>query len=348
MSTALVPVREARPALTLVKPPSSVANILATWYAGKSPQTLRSYVADLARFATFLSERLAVVPPLSATEALDRLFATDSATAHGVVLEFRAAMLDRNRAPATINRALATLRSVSKLARMLGVVNGNWYLEVGGVAPERRRDTRGPTTGDVQRMIAATAGDTETALRDAAIVTTFFGLGLRVSELCALTLEETDLPRGTVWVKGKGRRERELLPLSAPVVTALRAYVRLRGSAPGPLFKSRSRRRGRDAGGAATTRLHPSSVLAIVSRLGRQIGRHVWCHALRHTAITEAIVQGQRQGIGLDQIRAFSRHRAIATMLIYRDEHDRAATHRQLVEVVGASLTVAAAPKERL
>jgi hypothetical protein len=43
---------------------------------------------------------------------------------------------------------------------------------------------------------------------------------------------------------------------------------------------------------------------------------------LRHTAITTAIEKGQRAGIGLDQIRAFSGYRSLSTMLIYRDEHD--------------------------
>jgi hypothetical protein len=72
-----------------------------------------------------------------------------------------------------------TLRSVSKLARMLGLVQGGWYLEVPGVKAERRRDTRGPAVEDIRRMLAATAGDTETATRDAAIVVVLFALGLQ-------------------------------------------------------------------------------------------------------------------------------------------------------------------------
>jgi integrase len=73
--------------------------------------------------------------------------------------------------------------------------------------------------------------------------------------------------------------------------------------------------------------------------VGRRVGVRVWCHALRHTAITTAIERGQQAGVGLDQIRAFSRHRTLATMLIYRDEHDRMATQRQLADVVAATLT---------
>jgi integrase len=313
-------------------------SILEAWRAGKSPNTMRSYEHDLEAFGRFLSAGLAIVPPLSIEAALDRLFREDSASAHGIVLSFRASMLEANLAPASINRALATLRSISKLARMLGVVRGGWYLEVPGVKAERRRDTRGPAVEDVRRMLEATAGDTETETRDYAIVVTLFCLGLRVSELCGLNLEETDLARTTAWIRGKGRRERELVPLPAAVVTALRRYLAHRGgTGQGPLFLSRSRRGTRDG----SQRLHARSVLRLVAELGERAGVRVWCHALRHTAITEAIIGGQRAGLGIDQITAFSRHRTLATLLVYRDERDRTGVQRQLADVVAATLTAA-------
>jgi hypothetical protein len=81
------------------------------------------------------------------------------------------------------------------------------------------------------------------------------------------------------------------------------------------------------------------TVLRIVEDLGRRVGVRVWCHALRHSAITTAIIGGQQAGVGLDQIRAFSRHATLATMLVYRDTHDQAAVHRQLADVVAASLS---------
>ena len=109
-----------------------------------------------------------------------------------------------------------------------------------------------------------------------------------MSELCGLTLEETDLARDTTWITGKGRRERELVPLPGAVVEALRRYLGYRGAVgQGPLFVTRSRR-GRDGSG----RLHKRSVLRIVDELGRRVGVPVWCHALRHSAITAAIERG--------------------------------------------------------
>jgi integrase/recombinase XerC len=126
-----------------------------------------------------------------------------------------------------------------------------------------------------------------------------------------------------------------MVPLPAPVVEALQRYLRHRGgTARGPLFLTRSGR----ISATGEHRLQTRSVLRIVRKLGQRTGLHVWCHGLRHTAITTAIEQGQKAGIGLDQIRHFSRHRTLATMLIYRDEHDREAVQKTLADVVAATL----------
>lgn len=305
--------------------------ILRAWFEGKAEHTIRSYQHDLEDFALFLSRALGISPTLKPTEALSKLFRQSSPSAHEVVLAFRHHLASAHLSAASINRHLATLRSVTKLGRMLGMMT--WYLEVPGVKAERRRDTRGPSIADVQRLLDATTGDTEADTRDYAIITVLFCLGLRVSELAGLTLEETDLARGNTWIKGKGRRERELIPLPAPVVDAIRRYLVHRGSTAGPLFQSRGNR-----GKARDGRLETRSVLRIVRELGQRIGLHVWCHGLRHASITTAIERGQQAGVGLDQIRTFSRHRSLATMLIYRDDHDREQTHRTLADVVASAL----------
>ncbi len=45
----------------------------------------------------------------------------------------------------------------------------------------------------------------------------------------------------------------------------------------------------------------------------------VWPHALWHTAITTAVEAAPAAGISLDEIRQFSRHKNINTLLVYRD-----------------------------
>lgn len=47
----------------------------------------------------------------------------------------------------------------------------------------------------------------------------------------------------------------------------------------------------------------------------------------------------RQAGLGLDQIRAFSRHRTLQTMLAYRGAREQMAMQRQLADVVAGSLT---------
>lgn len=306
--------------------------ILRAWREGKSEHTVRSYQHDCEDFALYLSRALGMSPPMSVETALSKLFQQSSPSAHEIVLGFRHHLASANLSAASINRHLATLRSVTKLGRMLGMMS--WYLEVPGVKAERRRQTAGPRLEDIRRMLAATKGDTEGETRDYAIVVTFYCLGLRVSELCGLTLQETDLDSGTAWIRGKGRQEKELVPLPALVVEAIRRYLTYRGTVPGPLYQTRGNR-GKSRNGHLETR----SVLRIVRELGQRVGLHVWCHGLRHSSITQAAELGQRAGLGLDKIRAFSRHRTIATLMIYVDEHDRALTQKTLGDLVAGTLT---------
>lgn len=334
---ALIRGRDARtklppPVLTIAGGRRHTAEtILRAWFEGKSPHTIAAYKHDLEEFALFFSRALGMSPPMRIHEAISRVFQQSSPSAHEIVLAFRSYLQDVHLSTASVSRHVATLRSVTKLGRMLGMIT--WAIELPGVRIERRRRTAGPTVEDIQHMLAATSGDTEAETRDAAIITVFYCLGLRVSELCGLKLDETDLRHGNAWILGKGRREKELVPLPAPVVTAIRRYLAHRGTAPGPLFRTRGAR-GKNRNGALETR----SVLRIVRRLGQRVGLHVWCHGLRHTSITQAAELGHRAGLGLEKIRAHSRHANIATLSVYLDDHNKRGTQRTLAELVASTL----------
>jgi hypothetical protein len=150
-STALVKGREARSALparlTIASGRQHTAEtILRAWFEGKAEHTIRSYRHDLADFALYLSRALGVSPPMGVNDTLTRLFKQSAPSAHEVVLGFRGWMLSAHLSAASVNRHLATLRSVSKLGRMLGMMT--WYLEVPGVKAEKRRNTMGPAVAE--------------------------------------------------------------------------------------------------------------------------------------------------------------------------------------------------------
>jgi integrase len=305
--------------------------IWRAWAQNKSPHTVSAYYDDLENFAAFFSRALGISPRLKPLEAMTKLFQQSAPSANEIAIHFQSYLQGARLSSGTVNRHISTLRSLTKLARMLGLIT--WMIEIPNVRHERRRSTLGPTVAQVRQMLAATSGESEPETRDAAIITVLYCLGLRVAELCALDWRDIDLDAGTAWILGKGRREKELVPLPAPVLSAIRRYLVYRGTAAGPLFQSRGNR-GKHRDGRLETR----SVLRIVRELGQKVGLHVWCHGLRHTSITTAAEQGQRVGLGLDKIRAHSRHANLATLTTYLDDHDRHGTKQTLADLVGRAL----------
>ena len=119
-----------------------------------------------------------------------------------------------------------------------------------------------------------------------------------------------------MWVSGKGRAEKEVLSLPETTQEAIRAWLRVRGTESGPLFLTLGPRRNRQR---SRRRFTSRSSHRIVSELGEQAGTKVWPHGLRHTAITSAVEAAQENGVTLDEVRQFSRHKNINTLLVYRD-----------------------------
>ncbi|MGQ0562180.1 MAG: site-specific integrase, partial [Gemmatimonadota bacterium] len=78
------------------------------------------------------------------------------------------------------------------------------------------------------------------ALRDLAILETFYASGMRLSELQGLDMDDLDLITDQVKVRGKGRKER-IVPLGTAAVKALRNYE-LRRTEVAPLGPLRDRR----------------------------------------------------------------------------------------------------------
>jgi integrase len=72
--------------------------------------------------------------------------------------------------------------------------------------------------------------------------------------------------------------------------------------------------------------------------LAERVGLHVWCHGLRHTSITQAAELGQKAGLGLDKVRAHSRHANLATLTVYIDDRNRQGTKRTLADLVASTI----------
>src|SRR4051794_12832088 len=218
-------------------------------------------------------------------------------------------MIERGLPVTTINRRLATLRSLVKLTNTHGLVT--WTLSVENVPVQSYRDTGGPDRDGLRAMLeAAGAQPGPKGLRDVALLRLLHDLGLCRSEAVRLDVEDVDLPGNRISILGRGRsQKKELVSLPEPTRVALAAWLEARGPEPGPLFVNFDRaRKGH--------RLTGTAVYHIVGRLGTKAGLSVRPHELRHLAITTALDMTDGD---VRAVATFSRHKDLRPLSRYRD-----------------------------
>ncbi|MGM9473203.1 tyrosine-type recombinase/integrase [Pseudarthrobacter sp. YS3] len=163
---------------------------------------------------------------------------------------------------------------------------------------------------------------------DNALIALMGMLGLRVSEACAVRIEDyQDIERGhrVLRLVGKGGKP-ATIPLPVPVLRALDAAAGERAS--GPLLL-------RNKGGGPVNR---KSAALTVQRLCRKAGikKNVTPHGLRHSFVTAAL----DAGVPLRDVQIAARHsdpRITARYDRARHNHDRHASHVVAAFLAGAA-----------
>jgi site-specific recombinase XerD len=146
------------------------------------------------------------------------------------------------------------------------------------------------------------------ALRDRAVLELLYGSGLRVAEVCDLTLHRIDLERQRVRVLGKGSKEREV-PVGDPARDAVAAYLAearpamAAGGSDALFFNQRRKPLG------------PRDVRSMVERyrLATMPERAVSPHTLRHSYATH-LLEG---GADIRAVQELLGHASLATTQRY-------------------------------
>ena len=195
-------------------------------HRGASQHTCDSYAYSFQLLFEFAAARLKVRPSSLALEQLD----SELVSAFLEYLED-----NRHNAPETRNVRLAAIKSffhfleyrhpaaLEQIRRVLAI-------------PFKKTSTRLVAylvREEVQALLDAPDPTTRDGIRDRAMLHLAVCAGLRVSELIGLRLNDVSLPSMSIRVYGKGRRERAL-PLWKTTVTALRAWLAIRGTLAAP------------------------------------------------------------------------------------------------------------------
>lgn len=330
---------DGQPAGLAVAGPASAASFLAGqqaagrfvhWRAGGSDAMLRYLREAGAPVAAALAG-----PPSPAEELLDR-FAGFLAAERGLspraidrdrraVELFVTAMLpdlagltaaritafvveQAGRDPRSVPRLVSPLRSLLRFLHAQGVTAAAG-LEVAVPSVARWKLAGLPKAlpaGQVAALLASCDTATPAGQRDAAILTILARLGLRVSEVARLRLEDIDWRAGELVITGKGART-DRLPLPADAGEAIVAY----------LASARPRTSVREVFLCAQAPWRPMSrgaVTNVVARAARRAGLGVMhAHRLRHTAATAMLTAGA----SLQEIGLVLRHRDALTTSLY-------------------------------
>ena len=281
--------------------------LLDSFLSGKSERTIQAYRRDLDDFRKFLGAT-------NMNEAARKFLAGSLGEANYVALQYRKHLVERPLQPTTVNRKLASLRSLSDMAYTLGMVN--WRVRVKNQKVfEGSRDTTGPGKTGVQKLREEVARRTDAkGLRDKAIIHLLFDLALRRSEIVGMDLDDVDLETGTLRILGKGRLQKETLTVPTRTRKTLKDWTDVRGDWAGPLFVNFHHN-----GSIKGKRLTPEGLYYVVKHLGKKTGQKVRPHGLRHTSITEAVRKAQAVGMDVTKVLKFSRHKNLNTLQVYID-----------------------------
>jgi site-specific recombinase XerD len=133
---------------------------------------------------------------------------------------------DEGAAPATINRALSTLRRVFSWAVEQRLLRENLAKEISDIASTPVSPRSLPDQA-VDALLRATRAerDPRLRLRDEALLALLVYAGVRIQEACDIQLRDLDLASGTLVVRsGKGGKARRL-PLHAEAQRTLSRYL---------------------------------------------------------------------------------------------------------------------------
>jgi integrase/recombinase XerD len=272
-----------------------VDRFLATASARLAPRTVEAYGRDLDSLAAWLGRA-----PSSATP--DEL--------EGYLAHLRA----EGRAPTTISRRAAALRTFFRHLVLIGVRDENPAAEL--ASPRRaRRLPRTLSPGEAERLVEAAKGTTPRALRDRALVELLYGAGLRIGETVGLERGAVDLDARLVRPVGKGDKER-VVPIGRQAVDALRRYL-----ARGRPFLDRRHRPELflNAQGGALTRAGAFLILRRLSVAAGLDPERVHPHLLRHSFATH-LLEG---GADLRSVQEMLGHADLATTELYTHVSDR-------------------------
>ena len=259
---------------------TSIASHIAAFFRdrlteqrGASEHTYDSYACTFCLLFNYASQELKVSPSNLSLEQIDAT----------LVERFLQHLEDqRNNAPSTRNVRLAAIKSFFRfleyrqpdaLNQIRQVLAIPFKKTVAGLVHYLQME-------EVQAILDAPDPSTRLGIRDRGMLHVALCGGLRASEIVGLRTDDLTLNPSSIFVRGKGRRERSL-PLWKETAAALRAWLAIRGDLAVPELFVNSRGHQMSRWGVAyVLSKHVTAASKVCpSLLKKQVSPHV----IRHT-----------------------------------------------------------------
>lgn len=261
---------------------------------GLSNHTYRAYSCDLAHFKLWMSR--------------EKVTNIDK----NVLENWISSMQILKFAPSTIKRRIACLKAVFMWLEEEGLIVENPFQKFRTKVRLPKRLPKALSHFEMrtilkQARLEADKGNNISRLTLWLSLEILFGTGVRIAELCDISLYDFDLETGGILINGKGNRERLVYIVDDDVRRLMTRYIKIRSKGPittEKLLVNNSYR-------AVNPDYIRRNLHQLVSRT--KIKRRITPHMLRHSTATHLL----EAGVDISYVQKLLGHSSISTTEIY-------------------------------
>lgn len=248
--------------------------------------TIRAYKRDLMDFSQFLNDKDISYKDINRNQ----------------MREFLYILKDKGLTKKTISRKISGVRSFYKFLLKEGLIEKNPLLSLELPKVEKKLPTF-LTEEEVFNLLNAPNKKNILGFRDYLVLKMLYSTGMRVSELVSLKINQINLEKGEVIIKGKGNKERVVF-LTESIIKDIKEYINKRKKNSNILFLNRKNKPLTDKG-----------VRLLVQKYAKKVVpyKKITPHTLRHTFATHLLTNGA----DLRSVQELLGHTKLSTTQIY-------------------------------
>lgn len=281
-----------------------------TYEKNLSDKSIKAYRIDLNQFENFIEQKYEGI-------TIDLI--------NKEILKEYIKIISQNNKPKTIKRKLATLKVFFNYLEFDEIILINPFRKI---KIKLREGKRLPRTIPLSKIISLfrylyeikstlipnRSYSNKVLIRDIAVMELLFSTGLRVAELCDLTVDSIDLSKGSLRIIGKGNKERIMPICNTETLSAVIVYYNL--------FKTEIIKTGYFFVNRLRKRLSEQSVRFMVKKYSKaaKFEDKITPHMFRHSIATLLL----ESGVDIRYIQTFLGHSSITTTQIYVQVNEEA------------------------